>query len=108
MGSHALWHKPMYHDMSSYMGDDMSHYMNIALICTKFLGYVPYSPPEGSVSQNFDLGPCVIFLSYVEYLENDFFHYYLRFVTKNQQKPKLKKLDTPPSKRMLSSYFLIA
>ena len=31
--------------------------VDIASICTKFLGYVPNSTPEGSVSQNFDLGP---------------------------------------------------
>ena len=31
--------------------------VDIALICFKFLGYIPYSPPEGKVSQNFDLGP---------------------------------------------------
>ena len=31
--------------------------VNIASICTKFLVYVLRSPPEGSVSQNFDLGP---------------------------------------------------
>ena len=31
--------------------------VDIALICAKFLGYVHHSPSEGSVSQNFDLGP---------------------------------------------------
>ena len=31
--------------------------VDIASICFKFLGYVPHSPPEGMVSQNFDLGP---------------------------------------------------
>ena len=31
--------------------------LDIASICTKFLVYVSHSPPEGSVSQNFDLGP---------------------------------------------------
>ena len=31
--------------------------VEIASICFKYLGYVSHSPPEGSVSQNFDLGP---------------------------------------------------
>ena len=31
--------------------------VDIASICFKFLGYVLHSPPEGSLSQNFDLGP---------------------------------------------------
>ena len=31
--------------------------VDITLIFTKFLGYVPHSPPEGSLSQNVDLGP---------------------------------------------------
>ena len=31
--------------------------VNIASICTKFLVYLPHDPSEGSVSQNFDLGP---------------------------------------------------
>ena len=31
--------------------------VDIASICTKFLVYVLDSLPEGSVSQNFDLGP---------------------------------------------------
>ena len=31
--------------------------VNIASIFTNFLVYVPHGPPEGSVSQNFDLGP---------------------------------------------------
>ena len=31
--------------------------VDIASICFKFLGYVPHSPPERNVSQNFDLGP---------------------------------------------------
>ena len=35
---------------------------NIALICTKFLGYIPHHPPEGSVSQNVDLGPGYSFI----------------------------------------------
>ena len=86
MGSHALWHKPMYHDMSSYMGDDMSHYMNIALICTKFLGYVPYSPPEGSMSQNFDLGPCVIFFILCRIFEKRFFSLLFTFCHKKSTK----------------------
>ena len=31
--------------------------VDIASICFKFLGYDPHTPTEGSVSQNFDLGP---------------------------------------------------
>ena len=31
--------------------------INIASICAKFLGYVPHSSPERSLSQNSDLGP---------------------------------------------------
>ena len=42
--------------------------VDIASICFNFFGYVPHSPPEGSVSQNFDLGP-----GYVEILEKYFF-----------------------------------
>ena len=30
---------------------------DIALICAIFFGYVPHSPPKGSMSPNFDLGP---------------------------------------------------
>ena len=36
--------------------------VDIASICTIFLGYVPHSPPEGRVSQNFDLGPRSFFM----------------------------------------------
>ena len=42
-----------YHN--NFSNSDFSVYK--ASICFKFLGYVPHSPPEGSVSQNFDLGP---------------------------------------------------
>ena len=31
--------------------------VNITSICTKFLVYLHYNAPEGSVSQNFNLGP---------------------------------------------------
>ena len=31
--------------------------LDISLIFAKFLGYFLHSPPEGSMSQNFDLGP---------------------------------------------------
>ena len=31
--------------------------VDIVSIYSKFLGYVFHSPPEGTVSQNFDLGP---------------------------------------------------
>ena len=36
--------------------------LNIAPIFAKFLGYVLHSPPEGSLSQNFDLGPGYYFM----------------------------------------------
>ena len=39
----------------NFLNSDFS--VNIASICAKFLVYVPHSPPEGSVSQNFDLDP---------------------------------------------------
>ena len=35
--------------------------VDITLIFTKVLGYVPHSPPAGSVSQNLDLGPGYFF-----------------------------------------------
>ena len=54
--------------------------LDIALIFARFLGYVLHSPPEGSVSQNFDLGPGYIFM-----LCRNFgkivLHYYLRFMS---------------------------
>ena len=46
--------------------------LDIASISAKFVGYVLHSPPEGSVSQNFDLGLCY-FLCYVEISEKYFF-----------------------------------
>ena len=55
--------------------------MDIASICAIFLGYVPHSPPEESLSQNFDLGPGYFFLCYVEILEKYVFIYYLRFMS---------------------------
>ena len=54
--------------------------VDIASICFKFLGYVPHSPPEGSVSQNFDLGPGY-FLMLCRNVGKIFFHYYLRFMS---------------------------
>ena len=39
----------------TFLNSDFS--VDIGSICFKCLGYVPHSPPEGSVSQNFDLGP---------------------------------------------------
>ena len=56
--------------------------LNIASIFANFLGYVHHSPPEGSVSQNFDLGP-VYFLMLCRNFGKIFFHYYLRFVIQN-------------------------
>ena len=54
--------------------------LDIASISAKFLGYVLHSPPERSVSQNFDLG-----LDYFFMLCRNFgkisFHYYLRFMS---------------------------
>ena len=35
--------------------------LNTASIFAKFLGYVLHAPPEGSMSQNFDLGPVFFF-----------------------------------------------
>ena len=54
--------------------------VDIALICFKFLGYVPHSPPEGSVSQNVDLGP-VYFFMLCRNFGKIFFHYYLHFMS---------------------------
>ena len=36
--------------------------VDIASIGTNILGYVPHSPPKGSVSQNFYLGPSYFFM----------------------------------------------
>ena len=55
----------------NFSNSDFSH--NIGSIFAKFLGYVLHSPPEGSVSQSFDLGPGYFFLSYVESSEKYFF-----------------------------------
>ena len=54
--------------------------VDIALMCTKFLGYVPHSPSEGRVSQNFDLGPDYFFILCRNFGKL-FFHYYLRFMS---------------------------
>ena len=54
--------------------------VDIASICTNILGYVPHSPPEGSVSQNFDLGPRSFFMLCRNFGKL-FFLYYLRFMS---------------------------
>ena len=36
--------------------------VDIASIGSELFGYVPHSPPEGSVSQNIDLGPGYFFM----------------------------------------------
>ena len=54
--------------------------VDITSICTKLLEYFPYSPPEGSVSQNFDLGPGNFFMLCRNFGKT-FFHYYLRFMS---------------------------
>ena len=53
--------------------------LDIASIFVTFLGNVLYTPPEGSVSQNFDLGPCYFFMLCRNF-GKIFFHYYLRFM----------------------------
>ena len=52
---------------------------DIASICANFLGDVPNSPPEGSVSHNFDSGPGYFFMLCRNF-GKIFFHYYLRFM----------------------------
>ena len=54
--------------------------VDIASICVKFLLYVIHSSLEGSLSQNFDLGPGYFFMLCRNY-EKIFFHYYLRFMS---------------------------
>ena len=54
--------------------------VDIASICFNFFGYVPHSPPEGSVSQNFDLGPDYFFMLCRNF-GKIFFHCYLRFMS---------------------------
>ena len=44
----------------NFLNSDFS--VDIASIYTRFLVCVPHSPPEGSVSQNFDLGPGYFFM----------------------------------------------
>ena len=39
----------------NFLNSDFS--VDIASICTNFLGYVPHSHPKGRVSQNLDSGP---------------------------------------------------
>ena len=59
-----------------FLNSDFS--LNISSIFAKFLENVFYSLPEGSVSQNFDLGPSYFFML-CRNLGKLFFHYYLRF-----------------------------
>ena len=47
--------KTFENDHINFSNSDFS--VDIASICFKFLGYVPHSPPEGSLSQTFDLDP---------------------------------------------------
>ena len=54
--------------------------VNNASIYTRFLGYVPNSLPEGSVSQNFYLGPGYFFMLCRNFRKR-FFLYYLRFMS---------------------------
>ena len=54
--------------------------LDIASIFAKFLGYVLHSPPEGSVSQNFDLGTGYFFMV-CRHFGKIFVHYYLRFMS---------------------------
>ena len=54
--------------------------LDIASISAKFLGYVLHSPPEGSESQNFDLGLFYFFMLCRNF-GKIFFHYYLRFMS---------------------------
>ena len=61
----------------NFSNSDFSQEFNIASIFAKFLGYVLHTPPEGSVSQNFDLGPSYFFMLCRNF-GKIFFHYYLR------------------------------
>ena len=47
---------------------------------TKSIGYVPCFLLKGSVSQNFDLGPCYFFMLCRKFV-NVFFHYFLCFMS---------------------------
>ena len=61
-----------------FLNSDFS--FNIRSIPTKFLGDTLYNTPEGSLSQNFDLGPGY-FLMLCRNFGKLFFHYYLRFIS---------------------------
>ena len=54
--------------------------LDIASIFARFLGYVLHSPPEGSVTQNIDLGPGYNFMICRNF-GKIFVHYYLRFMS---------------------------
>ena len=53
--------------------------INTCSISAKFLEYLIYSLLEGSVSQNFELGPSY-FCMLCRNLEKIFFHYFLHFI----------------------------
>ena len=54
-----MWNRTLKTELKNlhviFLNSDFS--FNIQPISTKFLGDVLYNTPEGSVSQNFDLGP---------------------------------------------------
>ena len=61
-----------------FLNSDFS--FNIRSIPTKFLGDILYNTPEGSVSQNFDLGPGY-FCTLCRNFGKLFCRYYLRFIS---------------------------
>ena len=61
-----------------FLNSDFS--FNIRSIPTKFLGDVLNHTPEGSISQNSDLGPGYFFMLCRNFGKH-FFHYYLRVVS---------------------------
>ena len=61
-----------------FLNSDCS--INICSISAKFIGNVIYSLPEGSVSQNLNLGPRYFFML-CRNLGKLFFPYYLRFIS---------------------------
>ena len=64
--------------MILFLNSDFS--INTSSIFSKFLGYFVDSLPEGSMSQNFDLGLRFFFML-CRNLEKLFFHYYLRLIS---------------------------
>ena len=61
-----------------FLNSDFS--FNILSIPTQSLGDILYNTPEGSMSQNFDLGPGYFFMLCRNFGKL-FFHYYLRFIS---------------------------